>query len=179
MQRGYRGVNFGALVARQRGGLRIGQRFCGRDQNSFRFGARLDGLALGKILFGVFDRFFQHAFDFGVTDSEIERMLEESIEYAEQDFAERQAIEARTEAEAILVATAKALANPQSASLTGDERAKIDAAVAALRESISGSDYRLIRKNIDQLNHATNHLAETMMNSAVNTVLQGKKLADF
>jgi hypothetical protein len=78
-----------------------------------------------------------------------------------------------------LVATAKALANPQSASLTGDERAKIDAAVAALRESISGSDYRLIRKNIDQLNHATNHLAETMMNSAVNTVLQGKKLADF
>ncbi|HEY6128075.1 MAG TPA: molecular chaperone DnaK [Candidatus Acidoferrum sp.] len=116
---------------------------------------------------------------YGISDSEIERMLEESIEYAEQDFAERQAIEARTEAEAILVATAKALANPQSASLTGDERAKIDAAVAALRESISGSDYRLIRKNIDQLNHATNHLAETMMNSAVNTVLQGKKLADF
>ena len=40
-------------------------------------------------------------------------MLEESIEYAEQDFAERQVIEARTEAESILTATAKALANPQ------------------------------------------------------------------
>ena len=35
---------------------------------------------------------------YGISDSEIERMLEESIEYAEQDFAERQAIEARTEA---------------------------------------------------------------------------------
>ena len=37
-------------------------------------------------------------------------MLEESIEYAEQDFAERQLIEARTEAETILAATEKSLA---------------------------------------------------------------------
>ncbi len=36
---------------------------------------------------------------YGLNDSDIERMLEESIEYAEQDFAERQVIEARTEAE--------------------------------------------------------------------------------
>jgi len=116
---------------------------------------------------------------YGISDSEIERMLEESIEYAEQDFAERQAIEARTEAESILTATAKALSNPQSASLAAEERAKIDTAVTALRESISGSDYRLMRKKIDELNEATQHLAEVMMNSAVNTVLQGKKLADF
>src|SRR5271156_1069987 len=36
---------------------------------------------------------------YGLSDAEIERMLEESIEFAEQDFAERQVIEARTEAE--------------------------------------------------------------------------------
>jgi molecular chaperone DnaK (HSP70) len=116
---------------------------------------------------------------YGISDSEIERILEESIEYAEQDFAERQAIEARTEAETILAATMKALTNPQSASLAPQERAKIDAAVAALRESTEGGDYRLIRKKIDQLNEATQHLAEVMMNSAVNSVLQGKKLDDF
>jgi molecular chaperone DnaK len=116
---------------------------------------------------------------YGISDSEIERMLEESIEYAEQDFAERQAIEARTEAETILAATAKALINPQSASLSPEERAKIDTTVAALRESTSGSDYRLMRKKIDELNEATQHLAEVMMNSAVNSVLQGKRLDDF
>ena len=116
---------------------------------------------------------------YGISDSEIERMLEESIEYAEQDFAERQAIEARTEAESILTATAKALGQPQAAALSGEERAKIDSAVAALKESIAGSDYKLMRKRIDELNQATQHLAEVMMNSAVNTVLQGKKLADF
>jgi len=48
-----------------------------------------------------------------------------------------------------------------------------------LREASSGNDYRRMRKKIDELNEATNHLAETMMNSAVNTVLQGKRLADF
>ncbi len=59
---------------------------------------------------------------YGISDTEIERMLEESIEYAEQDFAERQAIEARTEAETILAATQKALGTPQAASLSGAER---------------------------------------------------------
>jgi molecular chaperone DnaK len=115
---------------------------------------------------------------YGISDTEIERMLEESIEYAEQDFAERQAIEARTEAETILAATQKALTTPQVASLPADERAAIDAAVAALKESVSGSDYKLIRKRIDELNSATMHLAELVMNSAVSTALQGRKLAE-
>ncbi len=115
---------------------------------------------------------------YGISDTEIERMLEESIEYAEQDFAERQAIEARTEAETILAATQKALSTEQAASLLAAERAAIDAAVATLKESVSGSDYKLIRKRIDELNNATMHLAELVMNSAVSAALQGRKLAE-
>jgi len=115
---------------------------------------------------------------YGINDNEIERMLEESIEYAEQDFAERQVIEARTEAESILTATAKALANPQSAGLSTEERATIDASVAALQQSAAGSDYKLIRKRIDELNQATEHLAEVLMNSAVQSALEGRKLAE-
>jgi len=115
---------------------------------------------------------------YGINDSEIERMLEESIEYAEQDFAERQVIEARTESEALLAATAKALANHQAAGLSPEERAKIDASVATLKESAAGSDYKLIRKRSDELNHATEHLAELLMNSAVSTALEGRKLAE-
>ena len=115
---------------------------------------------------------------YGISDTEIERMLEESIEYAEQDFAERQAIEARTEAETILAATQKALGTPQAAILRAEERVAIDATVVALKESVSGSDYKLIRKRIDELNNATMHLAELVMNSAVSTALQGRKLAE-
>jgi molecular chaperone DnaK len=115
---------------------------------------------------------------YGISDTEIERMLEESIEYAEQDFAERQLIEARTEAETILTATAKALANPQSSALPREERALIDAAVAGLKESAVGTDYKLVRKRIDELNQATEHLAELLMNSAISTALEGRKLAE-
>jgi molecular chaperone DnaK len=115
---------------------------------------------------------------YGLNDNDIERMLEESIEYAEQDFAERQVIEARTEAEAILTATAKALANPNAANLSAPERTKIDLSVAALKEETKGTDYKQIRKQIDDLNHATEHLAELLMNSALQSALEGKKLAE-
>jgi hypothetical protein len=39
-------------------------------------------------------------------------------------------------------------------------------------------DYKLIRKRIDELNHATEHLAELLMNFAVSTALEGRKLAE-
>jgi molecular chaperone DnaK len=115
---------------------------------------------------------------YGLNDADIERMLEDSIEYAEQDFAERQVIEARTEAEAILAATAKALANPNAAKLSEPERAKIDLSLAALKEAVKGTDYKQIRKQMGDLNHATEHLAELLMNSALQSALEGKKLAE-
>ena len=115
---------------------------------------------------------------YGISDSEIERMLEESIEYAEQDFAERQVIEASTEAESILSATQKALASPQSTNLTAKERASVESAVAALKNAAAGTDYKLIRRRIEELNRSTEHLAELLMNSAVSTALEGRKLAE-
>ncbi len=115
---------------------------------------------------------------YGLGDAEIERMLEESIEYAEQDFAERQLIEARNEGEGILRATEKSLAQEQAAEIDPAERRAIDAAVAALREAMAGSDYKLIRACIDQLNQATLPLAERILNRALATALEGKRLEE-
>jgi molecular chaperone DnaK (HSP70) len=115
---------------------------------------------------------------YGLTDNEIERMLEESIEYAEQDFSERQLIEARTESDSILHATAKALADALAQELAADERQKIDAAVGALREAMGGTDYKLIRAHIDELNQATMHLAELVVNRALASALEGKRLQE-
>src|ERR1700676_2263279 len=115
---------------------------------------------------------------YGIGDAEIERMLEESIEYAEQDFAERQVIEARTESETILTATQKALSTPQVTGLSAEERAAVEQSVSALKVSVESTDYKLIRKRIDELNHATARLAELLMNSAVTSALQGRNLAE-
>jgi molecular chaperone DnaK len=120
---------------------------------------------------------------YGLNDEEVERMLEESIEFAEQDFAERQLIEARTEADAILQATEKTLAEPRAAGivsseLSAEERRAITDSVAQLKSALAGSDYKLVRQRIDELNQATMHLAEILMNSALQTALQGKRLEE-
>jgi molecular chaperone DnaK (HSP70) len=113
---------------------------------------------------------------YGLSDTEIEHMLEESIEYAEQDFAERQLIEARNEGETILRATEKSLAQEQASELEPAERRAIDAATAALREAMAGTDYKLVRARIDELNQATLPLAERLMNRALAAALEGKRL---
>jgi Fe-S protein assembly chaperone HscA len=116
---------------------------------------------------------------YGLDDAEVERILEESIEYAEQDFSERQLIEARNEAETVLNATEKALAREQNEApgeLSDEERRAIDGAVAALREALAGRDYKLVRQFVDVLNQATTPLAERMMNRALATAFEGKQL---
>jgi molecular chaperone DnaK len=113
---------------------------------------------------------------YGLSDNEIEHMLEESIEFAEQDFAERQLIEARNEAETILQATTKTLSDPRAQELSSDERRTITETETNLRQAMRGTDYKLIRQRVDELNQATMHLAEILMNSTLQTALQGKRL---
>ncbi|MCI0404436.1 MAG: Fe-S protein assembly chaperone HscA [Acidobacteria bacterium] len=112
---------------------------------------------------------------YGLSDEEVERMLIESIEHAEEDFAATQLIGARNEAETILRATEKALKEEEAADLTGDERRQIAAASAALRDALSTEDYKLILERLEQLNQATHRLAELIMNSAMQTAMKGKR----
>src|SRR5690348_182555 len=116
---------------------------------------------------------------YGLTDAEMEKMLEESIEFAEQDFAERQLIEARNEADAILHATEKTLAREEAQLLPEGERPKIELAVNALRDAVAGTDYKLIRQKIDELNHATHGLAELSMNKALQAAVGGKRIEEL
>ena len=75
--------------------------------------------------------------------------------------------------------TEKALRDPSAAAaITAEERRAIDESSASLRAAIAGSDYKLMRARIDELNAATNNLAENLMNGALQTALEGKRLDD-
>ncbi|MGA8538744.1 MAG: Fe-S protein assembly chaperone HscA [Terriglobales bacterium] len=113
---------------------------------------------------------------YGLTDEQVENMLLESFDYAEEDFRQRQVIEARREADTILVALAKGKNNHAWLELTNDERRNVEALERALIEVKDGDDYHEIREAIDTLNQATMHLAELMMDTAVSTALKGKAM---
>src|ERR1700758_128307 len=113
---------------------------------------------------------------YGLTDEQVESMLLESFDYAEEDFRQRQIIEARNEAETILTALDKGRRGPAWGKLTPEEQKRIVKLEKALNEVKKGDDYAAIRKAIDDLNQATTHLAELMMDSAVATALKGKTM---
>jgi len=112
---------------------------------------------------------------YGLSDEEVEQMILESIEHAEDDFAATQLIAARNEAETILRATARALAEEQAQDLAPDDRRAIEKTRTGLEEAMKADDYKLIRQRLDELNQATHHLAELLMNTAVQTALKGKR----
>jgi Fe-S protein assembly chaperone HscA len=113
---------------------------------------------------------------YGLTDEQVEGMILESFDYAEEDFQKRQVIEARNEADTMLTALDKARKGPAWQQLTSRERSDIDKLGKALTAVVPHDDYQAIRTAIDALNQATMHLAEMMMDTAVTTALKGKTM---
>ncbi len=113
---------------------------------------------------------------YGLTDEQVEAMILESFDYAEQDIHERQVIEARNEGETILEAVERAETQPVWQQLTSLEHEGIKAAVLELKASLPGDDYRVTRQAIEQLDKKTRRLAEIMMDSAVTGAIGGKTM---
>ena len=113
---------------------------------------------------------------YGLTDEQVENMLLASYDYAEEDFRQRQVIEARREAETILAALAKGKNNEAWQALSEAEHLKIGALERSLVAVKDVDDYQEIRKSIDELNAGTMRLAELMMDTAVSSALKGKEM---
>ena len=113
---------------------------------------------------------------YGLSDEQVESMILDSFDYAEEDFRRRQIIEAQNEAKTILTALQKGKDNPAWRQLRADERKQIEKHEKALRALQSGEDYPAVRKAIEALNQSSMHLAELMMDTAVASALKGKTM---
>jgi molecular chaperone HscA len=110
---------------------------------------------------------------YGLTDEDVERMLVESFEHAEEDIAARQRIERTVEAERVIAATEEALAKDGDV-LDEDERAQVDGAIKALRDAITKGDPRMLTLRTEALDRATQPLAERRMDRAIAGAMRGR-----
>jgi molecular chaperone DnaK (HSP70) len=115
---------------------------------------------------------------YGLTDEQVEAMIEESIELAEADFQRRQLAEARVDADTILAATERAIENDAWLELNEAERAEVRRALNELRVAYHAEDHLVVRNYIEKLDQATRRLAEMMMDTALKEALRGKKLSE-
>jgi Fe-S protein assembly chaperone HscA len=113
---------------------------------------------------------------YGLTDEQVESMILDSFDHAEEDFAKRLLIEARNEAETILAAVERAPRSPAWAQLSGEEQAAIAAARDRLAQLRQGDNAAQIREATLALDQATRRFAELMMEAAVSTALRGKTM---
>jgi molecular chaperone DnaK len=113
---------------------------------------------------------------YGLSDDQVEAMILESFEKAEEDFKERQVREARLEADTILSAVDKATQSDAYFELSEEERSAIRRLQNELLVVYHSEDHIFIREKIDELNKVTTKLAENMMNTAVRGALKGTKI---
>jgi molecular chaperone HscA len=115
---------------------------------------------------------------YGLTDEQIEKMLYDSYEFAEEDLNARQLVEARVEAERILSALKNALA-VDGGLLSAEERAAVEALAGGVKEAAAGEDHRVIRTRTEALDRGTKTFAERRMNRGINRAIGGHTVGEI
>ncbi len=115
---------------------------------------------------------------YGLTDDQIAQMLKDSFSTAQQDMQARALVEARVDADRLLLATRSALA-VDGALLDTAERAQIDAAMALSEASLASTDAAHIEAVSKALGQVTEAFAAARMNHSIAQALAGKNIANI
>jgi molecular chaperone DnaK len=114
---------------------------------------------------------------YGLSDIEVEQMIEDSFKFAQEDVAARKLIEARLDAEALIVTTEKSLS--EGARLVDqDMLAAIRDALTALTAAKGGTDPKAIRARMADLEQTAKPLSVTLLDDSLKRSLQGKKVTE-
>jgi molecular chaperone DnaK len=111
---------------------------------------------------------------YGLTEAQVEQMVEDSFTHAEADVEARLLIETRTEADTVINHVERAL-RQAGAIATAEERATIEGALAALQAARAGVDRDRIRDLTIALNEVTAPLADRMMEAAIKDAVTSRR----
>ncbi|MEG0001606.1 MAG: Fe-S protein assembly chaperone HscA [Comamonas sp.] len=112
---------------------------------------------------------------YGLSDEQIARMLQDGFATAAQDMQARALVEARVDADRMLIATQSAL-DADGDLLSAAERATVDALMAALREQQGSSDPAVVEAATQALAKGTEAFAAQRMNRGIVQALAGKNV---
>jgi molecular chaperone HscA len=115
---------------------------------------------------------------YGLSEEEVERMLVESIEHAEEDVTERFVVEWRVEGERILASLESAF-RLDGELLAPQERGAIEDRMRGLREAMAGSDYLAVKAWIESVDAASKEFAERRMNKHVAKAMAGHRVDEL
>ncbi len=113
---------------------------------------------------------------YGLSDDQIAHMLQDSFTTADADVKARALVEAKVDADRMLLATHSAL-DADGGLLGTQERADIDALMLSLRAIAANStDAAAIEAATEALAHGTEAFAAARMNAGIQKALAGKKV---
>ena len=95
----------------------------------------------------------------GLSDSEVETMVQDAESYAEDDKKRREEAEARNQADALIHATEKSIADLGD-KVPAEEKSGVEAAVSELRTALEGDDIEAIKVKSEALMQASMKLGE-------------------
>jgi molecular chaperone HscA len=116
---------------------------------------------------------------YGLTDTEIETMLRESIEHAEDDMQSRLLREQQVEADRVLEALESAIAVDGNQLLSEQEKTQIETARQQLVELKSGSDMEKIKQAIADLEAACEAYVARRMNTSIKSAMEGHSVDEY
>lgn len=114
----------------------------------------------------------------GLTDDEVDEIMEESFQHAIADVNLHQLIDLRNESATVIRAASKALETAGDG-LTPEQRSAIEAGITQLEALCEGESNQEIKASLDALNDACEPLAEIVLDRAVNAALGGKSVGEL
>ena len=112
---------------------------------------------------------------YGLEDGEVERMLLDSYEHADDDLRERAVREQRVQAEQVLGVLERTLEEDRSLLETG-ERDRICVAADALREAARAGDSDRMRTAREELDRTATDFAQRRMDAAIRRAMVGRQV---
>lgn len=100
-----------------------------------------------------------------LSKDEIDQMVKDAEQYAEEDRKRREAVEARNQAEALAHGTEKFLAD-NGDKIGDDVKTEVQADLDALNEALKGDDADAVEAAVNKLNESSAKMGEAMYAAA-------------